>query len=144
MWRSINKVVCTWKYPQKRYISGSTVMMHTTLLSASAFKLFFITLAISVPLCPQSPMPHVSQQYGWYNVSSVPLGYGWDSVPLQCVHSLSPSLSSPLLSPPSYSSLNTPSFQWTQPTAQQGLGLSTTTEVCGNQPQVSGVYIFYG
>ena len=70
-----------------------------------------------------------------------------ESVPLQCVYSLPPSLSplllslAPLLlSPPPCSSHHTPSFQLTQPTAQQGSGLSTTTEVCGSQPQMSGVH----
>lgn len=67
----------------------------------------------------------------------IPLG---ESVPLQCVYSLPPSLSPLLLSPPPCSSHHTPSFQLTQPTAQQGLGLSTTTEVCGSQPQMSGVH----
>ena len=63
-----------------------------------------------------------------------------ESVPLQCVYSLPPSLSPLLLSPPPCSSHHTPSFQLTQPTAQQGSGLSTTTEVCGSQPQMSGVH----
>ena len=125
-------MVCILKYPQKRYISAPTVMMHTPLLSVSAFKLFyhFSNLCTSV-----STVSNATRESTVWVVQCFICALGICSFAMCTLP-----FPFPLLPSPFSTLLLLPSFQWTQPTAQQGLGLSTTTEVCSNQPQVSGVY----